>query len=323
MGDANALVVGGLKGNRFGVLFTGVPVVMAAKGVETLQDDKWPTGRSGPSWRAKDCLLTSDDEVGKMIDIRACTIGGDPTAASRRFLVIGNSYSAAAFEMFTVLVEKRLGVVTVTSSWGASAVPEIPNTTPWSKANSYYWDEVVPKLISGLSSGDVLIMVNDIAGLTPHETTDSTQQKLGQLKSGLERLSHELQKKGVSIVFLAPLPFMRDAACTPDMARPQWFNLGLPPICLFHSRAYTMARRKPVMEILGAIESGHTNFRVLNLLPLYCADATCAFFSADKVPMYRDIYSHPSIEANFLARPLLLAAIQSLTLEDRGQSTPR
>ncbi len=313
----------GLKGHRFGILFTGLPVDMAAKGVNSLRDDKWPAGHSGPRWSAKDCLLTSDADVGKKIDHRTCGIGDDSAVATRRFLVIGNSYSAATFEMFTDLAAKRLGVVTVTSSWGASAVPEILNTSPWSKANSYYWDVVVPKLISELSSGDIVIMANDIAELTPDKINDAASKKLGQLAIGLHRISHELQQKGVSIVFMAPLPFMRDAVCTPDNARPQWFNFGPRTGCIFYSRAYTLESRKPMMEIIGKVESSNSNFRVLDLLPLYCPGATCTFFSPEKVPLYRDVYSHPSVEASILARPFLLTAIQSLppaaTIDDTAR----
>ena len=78
-------------------------------------------------------------------------------------MVIGNSFSAAQFEMYTILSEEGLGSVTLTSSWGASPVPEIP------KANAYYWDTVV-------------------------------------LKTGLQRLSRELQGKQSTLSARRPYP---------------------------------------------------------------------------------------------------------------------
>ena len=151
-----------------GAFYTGTPVKMAAKGVETLMDDKGFGTQI--QWSARDCVLSSDNDVGKKISADRCTLGTSVAAGRRRFLVIGNSFSAAEFEMYSALSEAGLGSVVATSSWGASPVPEIPNNSPWAKANAYYWNNVVPRLISLLGVGDFVIMINDLSNLTPAVT---------------------------------------------------------------------------------------------------------------------------------------------------------
>jgi hypothetical protein len=100
-----------------GALYTGAPAIFAEKGVASLLDDKWYEGRL--VWHPTACVLTSDDDVGKKIESTACTFG-DNHANIRRFLVIGSSFSAAEFEMYSALGESGRGTVTATSSWGAS-----------------------------------------------------------------------------------------------------------------------------------------------------------------------------------------------------------
>jgi peptidoglycan/LPS O-acetylase OafA/YrhL len=125
-----------LKGVMAGVIYTGTSVEMKAKGVESLLANRVSDGRI--QWSARSCILSSDDDAGKAIDLEQCTFGL-ARGAGRQFLVVGNSFSAAELEMVAALADGHYGAVTVISSWGASPVPELPNTSPWSKANAYYW----------------------------------------------------------------------------------------------------------------------------------------------------------------------------------------
>jgi SGNH domain (fused to AT3 domains) len=211
--------------------------------------------------------------------------------------------------MYSVLAESGLGAVTATSSFGASPVPEIKNTGPWSKANDHYWGDVMPNLLSRLNEGDIIILINDVAGFSPIATSIGSQDSLIQLRSGLDRLAKELDKKGIQLIFQSADPFIREARCTPEMANPQWFNIGTTPPCNYYTKTLSLERREPLQGALKAVQSANRNFQILDLYPILCPGDICAFYNSQGVFLYRDEFSHLSIAADYLARPLLLAAV--------------
>src|SRR5438874_1103541 len=71
------------------------------------------------------------------VSLDNCNVGNFPSAR-RGVHVLGNSYSAACLQAFDQVVQSDEYSVTVTSSWGASPVAEIPDSSPWDKANDYY-----------------------------------------------------------------------------------------------------------------------------------------------------------------------------------------
>ena len=290
-------------------LYAGKPAQLAQAGVASLLNDRLSNGRV--IWPAKDCVLTSDQDVGKTISWDRCTFGDEKTA-SRRFLVIGNSFSAAEFEMYSAVAEKGLGPVTVTSSWGASPAPGMVNRSAWSKANEYYWNDVVPLLVTSLRAGDVLVMINDLADLLSEGAQAGEEQKnsLNLLEAGLSNISEGMNHRGIAVVFQTSIPFMRDAQCTPDMAKRQWFNIGAPQICTFHTRVETLARRKPLDDVLQRVRKRNPNFAVLDLMPIMCAGKMCGMTNKGGSYLYRDEWSHPSVEANHLSRELFLSAVE-------------
>jgi peptidoglycan/LPS O-acetylase OafA/YrhL len=293
--------------SRTGALYTGVQVHFDGIGIGTLLSDKSYGGKV--DWHAGSCILSSDSEVGKKIDEDTCTIA-ITNSTKRRFVVAGNSFSAAEFEMYSVLAESGLGAVTATSSWGASPVPEIKNMSVWSKANDYYWGEVIPKLLSHLNEGDIVILISDVAYFSPITKSSVREDgSLVQLTSGLDRLAKELDKKAVQLIFQSANPFIREARCTPEMANPQWFNIGTTPPCNYYTRAQSLKRREALQGALQAVQAANRNFQVLDLYPILCPDDICMFYNSRQAFLYRDEFSHPSIAADYLARPLLLAAV--------------
>jgi peptidoglycan/LPS O-acetylase OafA/YrhL len=307
-------IVLALRLNAFGSLYTGAGVELAAKGVETLEQDKWHDGKI--EWKARDCILTSDADLNKTITAEQCSIDGSQAGSKRRFLVIGNSFAAAEYEMYSALSEQGLGTTIPIASWGASAVAELPNKTPWSRVNTYFWNAIVPDLLSSLRAGDFVIMVFDVQGMTPPVLDNEAKDRLGLLKTGLERMTGQLRERGIQVVFQTSIPNIREANCAPSMARPQWFHFGRAPPCQLHSKSTTIARRLPLLDVLNTIENENSNFHVLDLLPLLCPGEVCGFFNSKMVPMYRDVWSHPSVEADYLARPYLLAVVRKVLERD-------
>jgi peptidoglycan/LPS O-acetylase OafA/YrhL len=287
-----------------GALYTGEPARLAQKGVETLGSEKLEGERI--IWPSKDCELGSNAEIGKVIDFDHCTVG-DVQSAGRHVLVIGNSFSAAEFEMYTVLTEDDISSVTVTSSWAASPVPEIPNHTPWAGANDYYWNSIVPQLSARLRNGDILVMVDELTDLSPENPNTESRELLLLLKKGLTRIAREMESKGVGVIFQNELSFIIEARCDADMAKKQWFGNAR---CKYYSRDYTIARRRLLENSLNDLERGNANFHTLDLLPVFCPDLECKYYTQNGTPLYRDIYSHPSVEANMLSRPIFKDVVQ-------------
>jgi peptidoglycan/LPS O-acetylase OafA/YrhL len=283
------------------MLYTGAPVQMQAHGVATLLDDRWHAGKL--IWPASDCVLSSEKDAGKTIDPGACTLG-ERQPPKPHFLVIGNSFSAAQFEMYSILSETGIGSVTVTSSWGAVPVRGMPYRGPWPKANAHYWDNIVPALMSSLGKGDVVVMVNDLAEFG--SISRANEPRLLLLATELKRLADELGRKGVQIIFQSANPFMREARCTPAMAMPQWFRAKSSTPCTYYTKADTLNRQLRFRETIEHVRNTSPNFHILDLLPILCAEEVCRFYNGQGVLLYRDIYSHLSIEANYLVRPLFL-----------------
>ncbi|BCM93166.1 O-acetyltransferase OatA [Abditibacteriota bacterium] len=288
-------------------LYTGVEAKLLKKGVVTLRDNN-SFGKY--NWTVSECVLSSNDDVGKKIDYDGCTFG-DFATGKRHFLVIGNSFSAAEMEMYKIIPKKGLGSVTITSSWGASAVPELKNTTAWSKANDYYWNVVVPGLVEHLQPGDVLLMINDSTGFSPQRQNEAARHDLNELGKGLSRISAEMATHGIYVIYQASNPFMRESGCTPDSAAPQWWSrFGKSP-CRYYSRKASLERRRVYYDMLTELHRKYRNFFVLDLFDVFCPGDTCRFYNTEGIYLYRDENSHPSVEASVLARPRLLATIEN------------
>ncbi|TGK33202.1 acyltransferase [Leptospira gomenensis] len=296
-----------------GKLYLGKWALLEKKGVETLQDDD---SHDGFEWKAKSCILSSNDEVGKKILPQNCSFGNFKEA-KRRFLVIGNSFSAAEIEMFKILESSGEGAVMITSSWGAAPVPNVDYKGHWDEANRYYWNEVIPELIGKLRPEDVVLMINDGAPYSPETFTKSSAKNLNVLENGLESFIRSAAQKGLFVVYQSANPMLRESNCTPDLATPQsWHVFGEPP-CNYYSRQTSLRRRKEYHDLLLRLRDKHDNFFVLDLFDVFCPSELCRFYDDNGVFLYRDEFSHPSVEAGRLSQPELLKTIRSIPFSKR------
>lgn len=287
-----------------GHLYTGSYPKMIATGVQSLTDIYSISNGSseGAAWSGEKCILSNNSQVGKIISIEECTLG-DFSSAKHRVLVLGNSYSAAFVQAFDQFVLSDKNSVTITSSWGASPVPEIPNNTPWDQANNYYWGKVIPSLISHLREGDWVFLINDMAGFSPELSSISSEQSLRQLELGLLNLSNQLSKIGIHLAVLHGIPFAREANCEPFQAAKQWFApFGGP--CLFLSKEQTLTRRAKLDTMLSRLHS-QGRIAIVDLIDVFCPDKTCTYNANNGQILYRDVFSHPSVEAVRLSAPLI------------------
>ena len=259
-------------------------------------------------WRDEQCLW-SDEQVGRPIPDHFCTF--DSIGPSQRhFLVIGDSFAMAEIEMVKAIPAGGLGAVTVTSSPGASAVPEVVNTTPWRRANDYYWSTVIPGLLSRLHAGDVVLMLNDMSRFGPAEPNRDTDQERQSLMAGLDRTATELGQRGIGVVIQSVNSFIRDSHCGPRLARKQ---MNGPGPCRYDTREIARTRRAWLRAALTALERSHANVAVLDLFDLFCPGERCGFFQDDGTALYKDESSHPSAEAAIASQATLLRTIEALT----------
>jgi len=282
-----------------GSLFLGDPPITRSYGVETLSQPYSVDGVSG-RWSGEDCVLSSNSDVFDRSSVPVCTIG---EASMPRLLILGDSVSAAFVGASKALSGSYGWSVTVVSSWGASPVPEIPNTTAWRAANERYWAELVPALTAGLRAGDQVLLINDLAGYSPRKVGPRLQAKLALYERGLRRFSAELAERGVGLAVVHGYPLVRELNCDPALAVGQWFTpFGSP--CQFPERAESLKRRALLDRMLTRLE-GEGVIRLIDLFDLFCPGERCTYQAADGALLYRDVFSHPSIEAAEMAGPAI------------------
>ena len=225
-GMASAVTVAGLLAviawPMNGRLYAGDRPDMVAIGVESLVQEYVSPGERY-RWEGEPCVLEDNSQVGKVIPIRHCTLG-DFEQADKRMLVLGNSFAASLTGAFDTLVNDGDFAVTITSSWGASPVREVPNTGEWAEANDYYWATVVPSLIERLRPGDWVFLASDLASYSPRFTSEESEARLSLLQSGIENLSRALRNQGLNLAVLHGNPFARML----DVTRPRLFLNGIP-----------------------------------------------------------------------------------------------
>jgi hypothetical protein len=293
--SAAALIIGYTKTEPFS-LFLGSKPQLIATGVSSLTTPYSLNAKSGEwTWEGEKCVLSDNSQVGKLIRIEECTLGSFQEA-DRRILIFGNSFSAAFTQAFDKLVQDKNYAVTVTSSWGASPIKEIPNKGEWDKANDFYWSSTVPNLIRQLREGDIVFLINDMAEFSPKKKTSETAKKLQLLETGLMRFSSELKEQGVTLAILNGNPFAREASCEPESAIKQWYSPFGSKKCEIPDRETTLERRKSLDEVLNRVSLA-SGVKVVDLLGVFCPLAACNYHASDGSILYRDERSHPSVEA--------------------------
>ncbi|MCS5692327.1 acyltransferase [Cyanobium sp. FGCU-6] len=265
-------------------------------------------GTSNKGWMGEDCLLASNQDVGKKINRADCTLGSNVTS-NRKILVLGNSVAAAMVPGLAKLTSGGRTDVIIVASYGSSPVAEIANKTPWAKANDYYWSKVVPDLLLQLHKGDIVLIVNELGLLLPHDINAPASATLAQLNTGLASLGRELKARGQSLAIINATPFIRESGCMPNVAQEQWFN-GFGGPCLFHSKQYTTARMAPLTRGLARLERSQ-GVIVIDLMPLFCPQDRCTFQSLDGTMLYRDGNGHPSVEAALMAGDVILRKLRT------------
>ncbi len=283
-----------------GRFYTGRPAGLKVRNVASLSYP-YQVPRTPYAWAGADCILATDTDIGRTIPLAACTLGR-MDQAQRRVMVFGNSFSAAFVHGFDALVRDDHYAVTITSSWGASPIAGMPNDSPWSRENTYYWGKIVPQMMARLRPGDWVFLLSDVAELAPENPGPNDARNLARYRDSLLRLSAQLAQAHVRLAVLDANPFIREAYCKPDTAIPQWFAPAGGP-CKYLTRTGTIARRHPLDTMLRQLQQQH-RLVLIDLLDLFCPGPVCTFIGNDHRVLYRDEFSHASVEAASDAAPI-------------------
>lgn len=288
-------------------LYIGQRAELIGHGVSSLSEPYRIPGTTY-RWAGEPCVLSDNKEAGLALPLSDCTFG-DFEAAKTRVLVVGNSYSAALAPAFEALVTQDDFAVTVTSSWGASPIKGLSNTSAWAIANDYYWSELIPDVEARLRPGDWVLLASDLSQLDPTRGSAASDASLDRYAGAVGQYALELEKRGIRLAVLGGLPFAREANCTPDAATPQWFTPTGGP-CRFYSREQTLTRLGGLSDRLRRLEASGA-IRTIDLFPIFCPTDVCGYLSPDGRLLYRDEFSHPSVEAAQISAPIVRQVLRT------------
>ena len=270
------------------------------------------TSENGVVWAGRDCTLVDDSEVGKTIRPPSCTVGETLERARFRILVTGNSFApsfAAAYDGHAFTDGTRPAFI-LTAKFGGTPVPGIEWYDRNKQASDDYWERVIPGILSTLKPGDHFLIVSDLVEFSPEQQTPGQARRIAEFKAGLKKLSEQLASNGIGLSILGPMPFLRDARCTPGMAIRQ-LNTNSSAFCKYHSREYTLERLQPIYKMLHELESSG-DIHVIEIFDAFCPGEICSYTDEDGVLLYRDIFSHASVDAARKIRPMVRAWLDGI-----------
>jgi peptidoglycan/LPS O-acetylase OafA/YrhL len=260
---------------------------------------------NGTVWAGRDCALVDNADIGKIIEVERCRVGHTHDDKKSQVLIIGNSFAPAFVAAFDI----QQGDNNIATSFilapkfGGSPVPDIDWRSHSKRATVDYWERVIPDLFQKLKPGDHVLIISDLAKLSPRKQSDWAVGARESLRVGLIQLSAKLAEREIGLSILGPLPFLRETRCTPQMALRQWRSAEL-SLCRYYTREATIKRFEPVTSLLQSLENDKV-LRVLNLFDVFCPDNTCEYADKDGALLYRDVYSHASLLAARRSRPLV------------------
>jgi hypothetical protein len=99
------------------------------------------------------------------------------------------------------------------------------------------------------------------------------------------------------------IPLAREANCKPVNAARQWFN-SFSDQCDLPDRKESLLRRKPLDDALFELQR-REYIKVVDLFMIFCPKERCTYNAYDGSILYRDEFSHPSIEAAKLSSGII------------------
>jgi hypothetical protein len=235
---------------------------------------------------------------------------GDSDSASRRVLVIGNSYSVTFRRAFDQLVIQDNYAVLLTSAFGSSPAPNMNLGNIYDQLRLDYWQTIVPPLIASLRKDDIVLILSDLNDFSDPNKPDKSEGLRMSLNVSLNKFTQDIKARGLNLVILGGLPFARDAECDPTIATHQWFRSGSNS-CTFFSKVSTLERMGPLSNRLTELGRS-SKLKVLDLMEVFCPGDRCTYNASNGKILYRDAKSHPSDDAAMLSAPIIRNLLVSI-----------
>lgn len=145
--------------------------------------------------------------------------------------------------------------------------------------------------------------MNDMAVFSPKEHSNKSKEDITALKGGIQHFSSGLSRKGIHVAVLNGNPFAREANCKPQNASKQWFN-RFSDKCVFPGRKESLLRRKPLDDALSDLQR-QNYIKIIDLFAIFCPKDNCTYNALNGDVLYRDEFSHPSVEAARLSAEII------------------
>jgi hypothetical protein len=231
----------------------------------------------------------------------------------KKFIQLKTTFSDTSFksiqianqvEAFDHLAKDDRYSVTITSSWDATPVKATTTIGHYGKANFYYWHSLLPSLFGKLKEGDIVFAINDLSSFSPRLRSQESDQNVSKLEQGITNLAQDLSKNGVRLIFLHGLPLAREAQCAPNAAIKQWYAPFDKDKCPIPDKDISMVRREKLNGTLHRLQAKNL-LTIIDLFEIFCPLKACQYTEPQGKVLYRDEFSHPSVEAVRLSAPAI------------------
>ena len=252
-------------------------------------------------WSIKDCVYSSDQDVGKSINIKDCSLA-PYRENNKTVLVIGNSQSVAQLRMYEKIAETGVNVI-LTSGWGCHMPSRLKTQNQWRMPCDFYQERVVPSLFDAIREGDTVALISDfstfsksnnnkLVGFDQDEADilidgipSSYERRISEFSSGIDTLAKTLSSRGISLIIQHMGPLTRklpEAQKCASLFR--WSDAK----CEYVDRSRHIEARKNFDFVLQNLAKANSNIFIFDPFFDVCPGEKCTYTSDSGILLFRD-----------------------------------
>ncbi|MDC3009928.1 acyltransferase [Synechococcus sp. AH-736-G20] len=259
------------------------------------------TSFASSNWSIKNCIYSSDQDVGKSISIKDCSLS-PYEKKHKNLLVIGNSQNVAQLRMYEKTAKSGVNVI-LTSAWGCHLPPRLKNQNKWRLPCDFYQEKTVPSLLDTIREGDTVALISDFSTFSKSENKNLTgfdqaeadilidgnassyEFRNSEFASGIDRLSKMLNSRGISLIIQHMGPLTRSL---PDIqgcvSLFGWKNKE----CKYFDKSEHIEARKDFNTILQKLARENSNVFIFDPFHDICSGKKCTYTTKSGILLFRD-----------------------------------